>query len=217
MKAFFRNNGLSIAFFILFLLSLGAQTIFGYSEHNKEVREMGGTAISFGEYLTSGHFFQSTFENWESEFLQMGLFLILSVFLYQKGSSESKDPDKAEEVDRLPNPRKKDSPWPVRKGGFILKLYKKSLSISFILLFLISFVLHWHGSRIDFNEEQILKGEPTEGAFSYLLNSRLWFESFQNWQSEFLSILSIVVLSIFLREQGSPQSKPVDAPNSETG
>ena len=170
-----------------------------------------------GEYLSSGHFFSATFENWESEFLQMLLFLVVSMFLFQKGSSESKDPDKKEEVDREPNPRKKNAPWPVKKGGFILSLYKHSLSLAFGILFLFSFLMHWFGSMKVYNQEQSLKHLPTETAVQYLGNSRLWFESFQNWQSEFLSIFSIVLFSVFLREKGSPQSKPVDAPDSETG
>src|SRR5688572_28541738 len=100
MKKFFRNNGLSIVFFLMFVISLIGQAITGLKEHNQETVEMGGHAIGMAEYLTSGHFLQSTFENWESEFLQMGLFLIMSMFLFQKGSSESKDPDKEEDVDR---------------------------------------------------------------------------------------------------------------------
>ena len=147
----------------------------------------------------------------------MALFLIFTMFLYQKGSSESKDPDKEEEVDREPNPRRKNVPWPVKKGGIILAVYKHSLCYAFTLLFLLSFLLHWYGSLKDYNEEQILNNKPTETAIQYLSNSRLWFESFQNWESEFLSVFAIVVLSVFLREQGSPQSKPVDAPDSQTG
>jgi len=216
MKNLLRNNGLSIAFFILFILSLIGQIFTGHAEHNEETMEMEGQVMSLKEYLTSGHFLQATFENWESEFLQMGLFLILSMFLYQKGSSESKDPDKDEEVDREPNPRRKNVPWPVKKGGIILSLYKHSLCYAFFFLLLASFVLHWYGSLKDYNEEQILKGKSIETATQYLSNSRFWFESFQNWESEFLSIFAIVVLSIFLREKGSPQSKPVDAPHSQT-
>jgi hypothetical protein len=217
MKKFFRNNGLSITFFLLFLFSLGGQAVTGFAERNQEVVESGGQPIGFIEYLRSGHFLQATFENWESEFLQMALFLVLSMFLYQKGSSESKDPDKEEEVDREPNPRKKDAPWPVKKGGIWLTIYKHSLCYAFGILFFMSFVIHWRGSLKDYNEEQILKHLPMETGLEYLANSRFWFESFQNWQSEFLSIFSIIVLSIFLREQYSPQSKPVDAPDSETG
>ena len=206
-----------MTFITLFFLSLWGQIVTGVKQHNEEVIDMGGQPVDVREYLTSGHFLQSTFENWESEFLQMALFLIMSMFLYQKGSSESKDPDKEEEVDREPDPKKKDAPWPVKKGGLALAIYKHSLCYTLTILFVISFFAHWRGSMKDYNEEQALKGKPTETAMEYLSNSRFWFESFQNWQSEFLSIFAIVVLSVFLREQGSPQSKPVDAAHAETG
>ena len=217
MKKLFKNNGLSIVFSLLFIFSLVGQIVMGLKEHNQQMQEEGGKILNISSYLTSGHFLQSTFENWESEFLQMALFLILSMLLYQKGSSESKDPDKEEEVDREPNPKRKNAPWPVKKGGIILSIYKHSLCYALSLIFILSFLLHWYGSLKDYNEEQTLKGMPTETFTQYLSNSRLWFESFQNWQSEFLSIFALVVLSIFLREKGSPQSKPVDAPNMETG
>ena len=217
MKKVFRNNGLSIVFFLLFLISILGQAITGLKQHNEEMLEEGGQQLHMGQYLRSGHFLQATFENWESEFLQMALFVILTMFLYQKGSSESKDPDKKEEVDREPNPKRRNAPWPVRKGGLILKIYSHSLCYALGLIFLLSFLLHWYGSLKDYNEEQLLKGHPTETAWQYLGNSRLWFESFQNWESEFLSVLAIVILSIFLRQKGSPQSKPVDAPYAETG
>src|SRR4051812_46607017 len=110
MKKFFRNNGLSVVMFLLFLISLTGQIIAGLKEYNKDMEEKGGQQIAITEYLGSGHFIESTFENWESEFLQMALLLILSMFLYQKGSAESKDPDKKEDVDKEPNPGKKDAP-----------------------------------------------------------------------------------------------------------
>jgi len=217
MKKFLRNNSLSFVFFLLFVISIIGQTVTGFKQHNEEMKDEGGQQVAITEYLSSGHFLQSTFENWESEFLQMALFVILSMFFYQKGSSESKDPEGEEEVDREPNPRRKDAPWPVKKGGFVLAVYRHSLFYALTLLFLLSFLLHWYGSLKEYNEEQLLKGLPMETAMEYLGNSRFWFESFQNWQSEFLSVLAIVVLSIFLREKGSAQSKPVDASNYETG
>jgi hypothetical protein len=182
------------------------------------MQEKGGQQVTMSQYFKTGHFIETTFENWESEFLQMALFVILTMFLYQKGSSESKDPDKKEEeVDKEPNPKKKDAPWPVHKGGLILSIYKHSLCYTLFLLFVLSFIAHWYGSLKDYNEHQILEGLPTETAMQYLSNTKFWFESFQNWQSEFLAVFAIVVLSIFLRQKGSPQSKPVDAAHSETG
>lgn len=217
MKTFFKNNGLCICFLALFIGSLAGQIILGFEEHNKELIDDGATAITFASYLVSGHFYQSTFENWESEFLQMALFVVFTIFLKQKGSSESKKIDQPEEVDREPDPNRKDAPWAVKKGGFILKIYKHSLTIVLLLLFAISFVIHFFGSLKDENEQLLRKGEPLETVSSYIGNSRFWFESFQNWQSEFLSVFAIIMLSIYLRQIGSSQSKPVDAPHMETG
>jgi hypothetical protein len=217
MKTFLRNNALSLVFLILFLLSLFGQIIFGFDEYNKELVEEGGSPVGMSQYLSSGHFLQATFENWESEFLQMALFVVLTIFLQQKGSSESKDFDKEEPVDREPSAKRKDAPWPIKAGGWILSVYKHSLTIAMFILFVLSFLIHFYGSLKDENLQSTLKGEPLETAGQYISDPRFWFESFQNWQSEFLSVLAIVVLSIFLRQKGSPQSKPVDAPNSETG
>jgi hypothetical protein len=217
MKNFIRNNALSISFLLLFAFSIAGQIHFGHDEYNKELIEEGAAAVSLTKYLISGHFLQSTFENWESEFLQMALFVVLTIFLAQKGSSESKDFDKEEEVDRAPSPDRKDTPWPVKRGGWVLAIYKHSLTIALVILFVLSFMAHFYGSLSDENLHLELKGKPLETAGKYITDSRFWFESFQNWQSEFLSVFGIVVLSIFLRQQGSPQSKPVDAPNSQTG
>lgn len=217
MKTFLKNNSLSLSFFLLFLITIVCQVVFGLQEHNKEITELGGSAASLQDYLTSGHFLQSTFENWESEFMQMALFVVLTIFLQQKGSSESKDFDKEEEVDREPDPKRNNAPWAVKKGGIILILYRHSLSITLLLLFLLSFLLHFYGSLKDENKLLALKGKPLENAADYLADTRFWYESFQNWQSEFLSVFAIIILSIFLRQKGSPQSKPVDAPHMETG
>ncbi|WP_188315859.1 DUF6766 family protein [Chitinophaga agrisoli] len=212
----FYRNGLTIVFLSLLILALGGQAYTGWQEHNEELTEKGGAAITFLSYLTSNHFLEATFENWESEFLQMAAYVWLTVWLRQKGSAESKDLDKPEEVDREPRPHP-DAPWPVKKGGVWLSLYKHSLSLAFFLLFMVSFVLHFKGSRGDYNVEQLAMGKPIASIAQYLVNKRFWFESFQNWQSEFLSVAAIVFLSIYLRQKGSPESKPVDAPHSETG
>lgn len=216
MKKFLKNNSLSIVFLSLFIGAMLGQSITGFHEHNKERSEDHQPAIPFCSYLGSGHFIQATFENWESEFLQMALFVVLTISLKQKGSSESKKMD-ADEVDKEPSAAREDAPWPVKKGGIILSLYKNSLSIVLFLLFIASFIMHLYGSLKDENEQLALKGLRPESLMSYLADSRFWFESFQNWQSEFLSVFAIVVLSIFLRQKGSPQSKPVDAPDSDTG
>jgi hypothetical protein len=216
-KGFFYKNSLTIVFLLLFVASLIGQFFTGWKEYNSELKDDNYPSVSLSTYINSGHFISSTFENWESEFLQMALFVILTRTLRQKGSSESKKLEGKEEVDKEPDPNKEDAPWPVHKGGLILTLYKHSLSIVLLLLYLFSFCMHVYGSFTDYNGEQIRKGHPTETVWQYLSSSRLWFESFQNWQSEFLSIVAIVALSIYLRQQGSPQSKPVDAAWSETG
>jgi O-antigen ligase len=216
-KGFFYRNSLSIVFLILFVFSLIGQFYTGWKEHNNELKDDKYAPISISAYATTGHFISSTFENWESEFLQMALFVILTRTLRQKGSSESKKLEEEEEVDKDPDPNKRDAPWPVHRGGIILALYKHSLSIALIALYLICFLLHTYGSLKDYNDEEMRSGKPVETFVQYLTSSRLWFESFQNWQSEFLSIFAIVILSIYLRQQGSSQSKPVDAANSYTG
>ena len=215
-QSFWKKNSLSIVVLSLMIIFLFAQAFTGWKEYNKERKEHGYSEIVFTKYLNTGHFVQATFENWESEFLQMALYVLFTVSLRQKGSSESKKIDEKEEVDREPVAHK-DAPWPVKKGGAWLKLYQNSLSLAFVLLFLISFTLHFLGSLSDYNEQQVQKKLPQESWTEFLTNSKFWFESFQNWQSEFLAVASIVLLSIWLRQKGSPESKPVDAPYSETG
>jgi hypothetical protein len=216
VKSFWKKNSLSIVVLSLMIVFLFAQAFTGWKEYNNERKEHGFTEVAFPAYLSTGHFVQATFENWESEFLQMALYVLFTVSLRQQGSSESKKLDEKEEVDREPVPHK-DAPWPVKKGGAWLKLYQNSLSLAFVLLFLISFSLHFYGSLTDYNEQQMQKKLPEESWTGFLSNSKFWFESFQNWQSEFLAVASIVLLSIWLRQKGSPESKPVDAPYSETG
>lgn len=220
MRRFFKNNGLTIAFMTFFFLAFVGQFFTGFAEFNEDNKAHGKPEISRGEYISEGHFIEATFENWESEFLQMGMFIIFTTFLYQKGSAESKDPDKAERVDLIPEQARtdKNAPYPVRRGGLLLKIYQNSLSLAFLTLFLISFFLHAYGGAQVFNDEQAEHGEPERvSTIEYLATSRFWFESFQNWQSEFLSIAAMVFFTIYLRQKGSPESKPVDAPHDETG
>ncbi|HEV8082298.1 MAG TPA: DUF6766 family protein [Chitinophagaceae bacterium] len=210
-----KNKGLTLVFAILFIITLAGQVISGLKEYNKDMNDTGGQPLSIAGYVTSGHFLSSTFENWESEFLQMALYVVLPIFLYQKGSSESKDPDAMEDVDKDPDRQRVNAPWPVKKGGWILEVYKHSLSIVLFIFFALSFLLHWYGSMKGYNQEQSLKNLPTVTAGQYLSNSRFWFESFQNWQSEFLSIVVMVILTVYLRQIGSPMSKPLDTPYGE--
>lgn len=210
------KNGLSVCFISLFVITLFAQALTGWNVHNQDLAELGASKLSLSTYLCSGHFISATFENFESEFLQMSLYVVLTISLRQIGSAESKKLDEKEEVDRNPVPSP-NAPWPVRKGGWILKLYSNSLSIIFGLLFLASWVLHLYGSWQDHNIEQALHGKAAKSISSYLGESNFWFETFQNWQSEFLSVACIVIFTIYLRQKGSPESKPVDAPNLQTG
>nr|WP_294860612.1 DUF6766 family protein [uncultured Fluviicola sp.] len=214
---FLKRNALSITFLFLMICSLSGQIYTGWNDHNDFLETYGKPATSIGTYLVSGHFLQATFENWESEFLQMALLVVLTIFMKQEGSSESRPmEDEPKDKDGECEPLK-NSPWSVKKGGLVLLFYKNSLSIVLVLLFLLSFGLHWYGSFLNFNEQQSLEGLPLTTCFAYLGHSKFWFESFQNWQSEFLSIFAIVFLSIYLRQAGSSQSKKVNAPHSETG
>lgn len=213
-KSFLYRNGLSVVMLSLFALFIFGHLLSGWQVKNEELSESNLPAISLLQYVQNPHFIQSTFENWESEFLQMCLYIILTVSLRQKGSSESKKLEGEEEVDREPVSHLK-APWPVKKGGVWLKLYRHSLSIAFALLFALSFFIHFIASIAKFNEEQSEKHLPGQSWNEYFLNANFWFESFQNWQSEFLAVGALVLLTIWLREKGSPQSKPVDAAHDE--
>jgi hypothetical protein len=219
VKHFLRDNGLSLVMFGFFALFLFAQSVTGLNVYNDDQREHGETTISYPEYLRTGHFVEATFENWESEYLQMGAYVLFTVFLFQRGSSESKDPDKEESVDEDPRQAqdREGIPWPVRYGGLPLKLYEYSLSIALLLLFLFSFILHAIGGAREYSQEQLAHGGQAVSTVEFLRTSEFWFQSFQNWQSEFLAVFSLVVLSIFLRQRGSPESKPVAAAHGETG
>ena len=219
LRTFWHFHGLSIALLTLFLVSMLGQTWSGWYVYNEEQRSHFQVTVSLGEYLRTGHFGEATFENWESEFLQMAFYVLLTVWLFQVGSSESKRPDVIELVDLDPrdSPQKDRAPWPVRRGGFVLRLYENSLSLAFALLFVASLSLHAATGVYHFNEERVEHGESPVGTLAYARSSQFWFESFQNWQSEFLSLAAMVGFTIFLRQRGSPESKPVDAPYFETG
>jgi hypothetical protein len=220
VRRFFRDNGLSVTLFGLFLVILFAgQSWTGMRSYNEDQSTHGGQAVSYPRYLTTAHFGEATFENWESEFLQMGAYVMLTVWLRQRGSAESKPPDQPAPVDEDPAGFRSapDAPWPVRAGGVAAALYRNSLSIAFFTLFAASFLLHAATGARELTNEQHLHGEAGVGTLAYMARSQFWFQSFQNWQSELLAMGSIVVLTIFLRQQGSPESKAVHAPHSQTG
>lgn len=216
---FWKNNGLSVVLLALFLSSMVGQALTGWVDRNQDASDHGQPPATLSDYLASGHFWEATGENWESEFLQMAAFVLLTVFLRQKGSAESKRIDVVEAVDLDPrdhasNP---EAPGPVRKGGFILRLYENSLGLTFALLFVMSIAIHAVGGLAEYNAEQEEHSRPQVTLGGYVSSSRFWFESFQNWQSEFLSLAAMVIGTIYLRQRASAESKPVFAPHSETG
>src|SRR5687768_661458 len=184
MPKFLRQNGLSLVLGTLFVLFLAAQAIAGMYQYNEEQQQHGQPTADFIGYLTTPHFVEATMENWESEFLQMFAFVVLTACLFQKGSAESKKPDEEEAVDRDPRKsrNKKDAPWPVRKGGLTLTVYEFSLSLAFLLLFLMSFMLHAVSGAREYNEKQREHGQYEQvTTLEYMRTSQFWFESFQNW------------------------------------
>jgi hypothetical protein len=218
-RQFWHNNSLSIVLLALFLGSMLGQTLTGWQEYNEERRTHDTTPVTLSAYLRTGHFWEATGENWESEFLQMAMFVILTAALRQKGSAESKRLDVVEDVDLDPARFRHvpGVPGPVRRGGWRLRLYKHSLSLTFALLFVASFAIHGVGGWTAFTEDQAAHGQPPTTLPAYMQSTRFWFESLQNWQSEFLSLAAMVIGTIYLRQHGSSESKPVHASHSETG
>jgi hypothetical protein len=218
MRRLLRENGLAITMFGLFLASLIPMSISGHRSHNADLRDHRRAPITYVRYLWSGDFVEGVFENWESEFLQMGSFVLLTVWLSQKGSPESKEPQAESPQDADPRrARNPDRPWPVRRGGVVLKVYEHSLALALFLLFFGSFAMHAIGGAAAFNESQRAHGGRTVSTIGFVGTSEFWYQSFQNWQSEFLSVGGLTVLAIFLRQRGSPESKPVAAPHRKTG
>jgi hypothetical protein len=214
-----RDNGLSIVLFVLFALAIVGHGWAGWISENEDRLRDGLPAVGLTPYLSSGAFVASVFENWESEFLQMGAYVVLTAYLFQRGSPESKDPDKPAAQDRDPrlDANEPDAPWPVRTGGLASVVYSHSLGLALFALFVASFALHVVGSAADAAEQARAAGETAPTILDHVRSASFWFESLQNWQSEFLSTAMLIVLAIFLRERGSPESKPVGAPHRQTG
>jgi len=218
MTRFLKNNGLTVVLMLLFAFSLAGQWLTGWRFENTELVRHGRQALSLGQYTTDPQFISTVFENWESEFLQMSAYVLLTCFLFQKGSAESADPDEApRDEDLAAQGSKKGAPAILKRGPAARRLYANSLGLTLLLLFVGSFVLHWKYSAAQAAEEAISHGEAPLSALQYLFDAQLWFESFQNWQSEFLSTAVLVVLTIFLRQRESPESKAVAAPHGQTG
>ena len=219
LKAWLHDRALTIALMVLFVFFLAGQVITGHWEYNDARAAHGSATISLSAYFFTGHLWEALFENWESEFLQMAVFILLTTCLVQKGSPESRRPHMKELVDADPRlfANAPDAPWPVRRGGWVLRLYEYSLGGVLFLLFLVSFAGHLLGGWAEQNAEQRLHGEAAGTLLDYATSSHFWFESLQNWQSEFLSVGLVVWLAVYLRQRRSPESKPVHAPHAETG
>ncbi len=216
--SFWSRNGLSLACFAIFVVVLVGQSLTGWQASVADAVQHGEPEFGYWTYLTTGHFAEATFENWESEFLQMAGFVLLTVYLVQRGSGESKQErdDPRDEDPRL-HRDDPDAPWPVRRGGVWLYLYERSLFLAFSLLFLASFVGHAIAGAHEYTAEQHEHGETGVGAWQFVRTAEFWFQSLQNWQSEFLAVGAIVVFSVFLRQRGSAESKPVHEPHRKTG
>ena len=219
LRRFIYENALSLAALVFFLISMSGLVLAGQRAQNEDQKQHGQPPVGIAEYVTSGHFVEAIGENWESAFLELSIFVLLTRFLYQRGSSESKAIEEPEAVDQDPREARDDprAPWPVRRGGMWLTLYENSLSGVLILAFVGSFALHAAGGAAKYNENQREHGGAPVSTVEYLGTSQFWFESFQNWQSEFFSVGVIAILTIWLRQRGSPQSKPVAAPMDDTG
>jgi hypothetical protein len=218
MARFLKNNGLTLVLMLLFAFSLVGQWLTGWRFENAELVRHGERALTLGQYTTNPQFISTVFENWESEFLQMSAYVLLTCFLFQKGSAESADPDEPPRDENLAaQARRKDAPSVLKRGPAARWLYANSLGLALLLLFIGSFLMHWRYSAAQAAQEAISHGEAPLSALQYLFDAQLWFESFQNWQSEFLSTAVLIVLTIFLRQRESPESKPVAAPHRQTG
>ena len=218
MSRFLKNNGLTVVLMLLFLFSLVGQWLTGWRFENAELAKHGGAALTLAEYTTNAQFISTIFENWESEFLQMSAYVLLTCWLFQKGSAESADPDEPlRDANLAAQARRKGASAILRKGPVARWLYANSLGIVLLLLFLGSFLMHWKYSAAQAAEEAISHGQAPLSMGEYLFDAQLWFESFQNWQSEFLSTAVLIVLTIFLRQRESPESKAVAAPHDQTG
>lgn len=218
MRRSLRDNGLSLAFLGLFLVTWAVMSISGLYEENAEREEHGEPPIGYAEYVTGAHFWTGTFENFQSEFLQMGTFVWFTTFLYQRGSPESRKISGTDPVEKDPRRnRKPGSPWPVLKGGLALAIYERSLTLALFLLFVLSWFGHAFAGTALYNEEQAMHGGEPIGVLDFAATSEFWYQTLQNWQSEWMAIFALVVLAIFLRQRGASESKPVAEPHSKTG
>jgi hypothetical protein len=220
-RRFLFENSLSLFFLVLFLSALGGQSMAGHGAFNEEQRAHGAAPVSWWDYVTSPDFGQAVMENWQSEYLQFSLLILATIWLVQKGSTESKQLDEAglesDRRQRVGGYAPEDAPAWAKLRGWRLLVYQNSL---LALMFGI-FVLSWLAQSLTgwrvFNEEQREHDGATISWVGYLTEHEFWESTLQNWQSEFLAVGTMAVFSIYLRQRGSPESKPVGAPHDETG
>jgi hypothetical protein len=220
-RAFVRDNGLSLAFGALFLIALAFQAVAGHAAFNDEQVEHGGSEISLGRYLTSAQFGAAVLENWQSEYLQFTLYVLLTVWLLQRGSPESKEMNKAgRESDRdqlIGEHARRNSPRWARAGGIRTVLYSNSLLLVMGAIWLGSWAAQSVAGHAEHNDHLLEHQRDPLSFTSYLGSSDFWERTLQNWQSEFLAVGSMAILAVYLRQRGSPESKPVGAAHHQTG
>jgi hypothetical protein len=221
VKRFLRDNGLTLAFTLLLLISLAGQAISGVAEYNSQAVADGVDQISLLTYLGTSDFGVDVAENWQSEYLQFLLYVFLTVWLVQRGSTESKTPDKvgreSDEDQQVAEYADDDSPKWARTRGWRLTIYSRSLGLAMGLMFFGSWLAQSIAGESAYNEEQLRQLEEPVSWAGYVASADFWNRTTQNWQSEFLAVASMAVLSIYLRQRGSPESKPVGAPHAATG
>ncbi|MEV4108516.1 DUF6766 family protein [Nonomuraea sp. NPDC049695] len=216
-----KENSLALAFMIMFFLALGGQALSGMLQYNDRQLAEGAEPVSFLQYVTSSSFAVDVSENWQSEYLQFFLFIMLTVWLVQKGSPESKKPDEAgaesDEQQRVGPYAGADSPRWAKVGGPRLWLFSNSLGLVMGVVFVLSWLAQSVAGQAAYNSERLGDLRDPVSWWSYVTSPEFWNRTLQNWQSELLAVLSMVALSIYLRQRGSPESKPVGAPHTATG
>ena len=221
VRGFVRENSLSLFFLAIFLGALVGQAISGHNLYNQGQSEHHEATISFWRYLSSSHFAQGVMENWQSEYLQFALFALATVWLLQKGSPESKPLDspglESDQRQKVGGYADEGSPAWAQVRGIRTLVYSNSLIIAMALVFFGSWLAQSFAGRNVFNQDQIAHHQAVVSWWTYVGSSDFWNDTFQNWQSEFLAVGSFAVLTIFLRQRGSPESKPVDEPDATTG
>ncbi|MBP2326824.1 hypothetical protein JOF56_007209 [Kibdelosporangium banguiense] len=220
MTRFVRDNGLSLGFGLMFLCTLIGQSIAGLADFNDRVRSAGGAPVGYLGYLTSSDFAVDVAENWQSEYLQFFLYILLTIWLIQLGSPESKHPREigtgSDRQQLLGRHTRRDSPAWARAGGWRTAMFSWSLGLTMAGLFLLSWLAQSIAGHSAYNAEQIGNLQDPVSWTGYVSSADFWNRTLQNWQSEFLAIGSMAVFSVYFRQRGSPESKPVGAPHATT-